>query len=180
MGYSLAWLAVHGIPYDATLERLALGKTDEFADYAEQDFTGRAIPNGWSVVVARGCNDRIIGTQQLASLSLGCDVIACSVEEHVMFSFAELWSDGQRVWRVEHDAQKGIDHISSEGALPGYLEAVRRQYTEQQEAAGGTSADGDFYFEIPPALAQARVGFKHDEENDFDSEGSFQVLADLG
>jgi hypothetical protein len=54
----------------------------------------------------------------LATLSAGAEVLACQVEEHVMFTSVELWRAGERQWRVVHDAQLGREHLAAEGALP--------------------------------------------------------------
>jgi hypothetical protein len=178
MGYSIAWLAVRGTSPEVAFQRLALAPTDRFADYAEHDVSARDIPGGWTLVVARGCDHRIIAERQLTELSVECDLLACSIEEHVMYSSSEFWSRGQRHWRVEHDAQKAIDHLSTLGSLPEDFAVVRAQLSEQQAAAGGKEADVDFYFDIPLVLARNRVGFKHDEVNAFESDGKFQVFTD--
>jgi hypothetical protein len=175
MGFSLAWLAVRGIPYEAVLDRQGLASTAKFGDYAESPLS--AMPWGdWTLVVGRGCDHRIIGDANLARLSAGCEVVACSIEEHVMYSSSEFWSDGQRQWRVEHDAQHSIDHCSITGAVPEDYGPTRDHFAAQQEAEGGASADVDLYFEIPLVLAQTRVGFKHDEVNARDTDGKFSVL----
>ncbi len=178
MGYSLAWLAVRGIPYNVVLERQGLLPTEEMADYAEHPVSALANAGEWSLVVARRCDHRIISGQNLAALSDNCEVIACSIEEHVMYSSSEQWSNGRRQWRVEHDAQKSMDHLATDGSMPEDFAATRNQFAEQQEAEGGKKAGVDLYFEIPLVLAQTRVGFKHDEDAAFETDGRFQVLMD--
>jgi len=176
MGYSLAWLAVRGIPHETALDRQGLTATDRQGDYAENALSGMPLENGWYLIVARGCDHRVIGEASLKELSIGCEVVACSVEEHVMFSSSELWSNGNRKWRVEHDAQRAIDHLSATGAPPDNYGEARDHFAAQQEAEGGAKADVDLYFEIPLVLAQARVGFKHDEINARGNDGRFTVL----
>lgn len=178
VGVSIAWLGARGIPYDAVVERLGLVPTGEFADYAEHAVSARQIPDGWSLVVARRCDHRIIAEQQLSKLAVDCEVVACSIEEHVMYSSSELWLRGKRQWRVVHDAQESIDHLSTSGSPPQDFPETRARFAGQQEAEGGKSANVDFYFEIPLVLAQTRVGFKHDEASAFDADGKFHVLAD--
>lgn len=178
MGFSLAWLAVRGIPYETVLERQGLASTGSVSDYAEAPVSAMRW-GGWTLVVARGCDHRIVGDANLATLSLGCEVVACSVEEHVMHSSSQLWSDGRRQWRIEHDAQRSIDHLSATGSLPQDFGAIRDRFAAQQEAEGGADADVDLYFEIPLVLAQSRVGFKHDEVTASDTDGKFRVLDDL-
>lgn len=178
MGFSLAWLAVRGLPYHVALERQGLLPTEHESDYGEHDVSALADAGEWSLVVARGCDHRIISAKNLATLSVNCEVIACSVEEHVMFSSSELWLNGTRQWRVEHDAQKSIEHLATDGSMPEDFPATRKQFAEQQDAEGGNNAEVDLYFEIPLVLARDRVGFKHDEEAAFETDRKFQVLSD--
>lgn len=178
MGLSLAWLAAKDPSFEAVLDRLRLDATGAPADYVENALTGCTLPGGWSVVVAHGCDHRIVDTQELAALSQDCEVIACSVEEHVMYSRVERWALGSRVWRITHDAQASFDHLAAEGDLPTEFDAVRARHAEQQEAEGGRLAGVDFYFEIPLVLAQARVGFKHDEGASPEPANGFCALHD--
>jgi hypothetical protein len=179
MGYSLSWLAIRGIAYPRALELQSLRLTEQTADYAEHPTCGMQDAGGWSLVVARGCDHRIVSADNLVTLSLECEVIACSIEEHVMVSTAEHWLNGVRQWRVEHDAQRSIDHLATCGSLPADFAATRDRFATQQEAEGGEDAEADYYFEIPLVLAQARVGFKHDEGAAFNTDGRFRVLEDL-
>jgi hypothetical protein len=175
MGYSIAWVAVKGLSDAVAAERLGLLPTDEFCDYAKQDLAGLPMPNGWLLLVARGCDHWILDATVLTALSTDCELVACSVEEHVMFSSSESWANGKRIWRVVHDAQESIDHLSSVGELPADFAATRALYAREQEAEGGKEADVDCYFEIPLVLAKDRVGFKHDEGPSADPDAAFRV-----
>jgi hypothetical protein len=176
VGYSLAWVGVRGISYQDAIARLALKQTGENTEYAESPVSARSLPDGWTLVVARGCDHRIIKAGELAELSVGGVAIACSVEEHVMFSSCELWANGAKQWRVEHDAQKSIDDLAASGTLPEDFTSVRAEFAAQQDAEGGKEAEVDLYFEIPLTLAQSRVGFKHDEVNGAAEDEQFEVL----
>lgn len=178
MGLSLAWIAARGLPFEAVLDRLRLEATGESADYVEHALTGCSLPGGWSVVVAHGCDHRIVDDKELALLSRDCELIACSVEEHAMYSRAQRWAAGRKVWSVSHDAQASFDHLSAEGDLPAEFDAVRTRHAEQQQAEGGRSAGVDLYFEIPLVLAQTTVGFKHDEGASPEPEAGFQAILD--
>ena len=95
-----------------------------------------------------------------------------------MFSSSELWLNGVRQWRVEHDAQKSIEHLATDGSMPEDFPAASRQFAEQQAAEDRNKAEVDWYFEIPLVLARNRVGFKHDEGAARETDGKFQVLSD--
>lgn len=122
-----------------------------------------ALSNGWLLIVARGCEHRIGRTDSLAKLANSAEVIACAVEEHVMFSGAECFMDGRSLWRVEHDAQQSRRDLSVIGEPPEDFDEVRARHEKAQDEEDRGSAEVDFIFEVPLDLARARVGFKHDE-----------------
>lgn len=177
MGISLAWIGVRGLPYDRVLERLSLIPTERKAPYWDGQPCGKASADGWSLIAAARCDHRIIDPEQLAALSAGCDVIACSVEEHVMFSSAELWSNGVRVWQAMHEQDEGPDHLATEGTLPATFASIVEASLAEQKALGDPDDELD-YFEVPLNLAKSYTGFKHDEGSDIPGEDVFQVLDD--
>jgi hypothetical protein len=163
MGYAISWLAAKGDQPEQLIQALGLRRTGETAEYAEAKFTGCKLQSGWFIVVINQCDHPFIGSRSLASLSADGDIVACSLEEHVMVCTAEQWRNGQQVWRLEHDAQQGIEHILASGQLPEGYAAIEQASVEQQAEAGGKKADVDFFFEIPLETAKSLVGFKHDE-----------------
>ncbi len=163
MGYAISWLAIKDTASEALLQNLGLSPSGETTEYGESLFTGRTLPNGWFILVINRCEHKFVKPKALASLSRLGDVIACSIEEHVMWSVAELWRNGTQVWRIEHDAQKSISHISTSGLLPGGYPAIDRRFAEKQKESGGEKSDTDYFFEIPLQMAKSIVGFKHDE-----------------
>lgn len=163
MGYAISWLAVNGKAPEALLHELGLAPTGEIEEYGKSRFTGRTLSTGWFLLVMNRCDSKFITPESLRSISSACEAIACSIEEHVMFCSSELWRDGVQIWRIEHDAQQSIDHISASGLLPDDYAAIEREAAEQQKQAGGKKADTDYFFEIPLQTAKRFVGFKHDE-----------------
>lgn len=173
MGDAISWLAVKDVASEAVLKELALSPTAEMEEYGESLFTGCTLPNGWFLLVINKCGHAFVNPNSLASLSRFKDVIACSIEEHVMWCTAELWRDGAEVWRIEHDAQLGISHINTSGRLPEHYYAIEKEFVEQQRQAGEDSGT-DYIFDIPLQTAKHIVGFKHDETGLMD--GSFMVF----
>src|ERR1044071_5183864 len=55
------------------------------------------LPSGWFLVI-QGRHE--FKNDEVRQLSLGGEVIACFVEEHVMGSRAAGWRDGRQVWSV--------------------------------------------------------------------------------
>jgi hypothetical protein len=170
MGYAVSWLAVKDTVSEQLLQDLGLMPTGERADYGDALFTGRALSTGWFILFINECEHQFVQPKTLASISNIGDVIACSIEEHVMWSTAELWRDGAQVWRVEHDAQKNICHISTSGLLPDGYSAMETELTDKQKEAGGEDSDTDYFFEIPLLTAKTIVGFKHDESGPEDAD----------
>lgn len=174
MGWAISWLAVKEKSREALIHELGLTPTGETADYGESMFTGRLLPSEWFLLVINQCEHKFVSSKSLAVLSKNCEIVACSIEEHVMVCTSELWRDGAQVWRIEHDAQQSIDHISTSGLLPDGYSVIEREFSEQQEQAGGKKADTDYFFEIPLQAAKALVDFKHDEAELEDE--SFEVF----
>ena len=175
MGFAISWLAVKGKSPEAITQELELTPTGEMTDYGESLFTGRALSSGWFLLVINQCEHDFVKQKSLSSLSGKCEVIACSIEEHVMFCSSELWRNGVQIWRIEHDAQKSIEHISHSGSMPDGYSAIEKAFSEEQKKAGGKKANTDYFFEIPLQAAKSVVGFKHDESNPDDD--GFKVFS---
>ena len=166
MGYSIAWIAFKNMNHQDVIEHLGLRSTGQKASCGEAAFTGCELSKDWFLVVANDCDSPLVSQESLAGLSIHCEALACSVEEHVMYASAELWKEGRRIWRIAHDAQQSVRHIEADGDLPsGYTEALRAAAKEQDEEDVGSPTEVDFYFEVPLDLAKGLVGFKHDEES---------------
>ena len=161
MGYSMSWLAAHG-PAEAIRETLGLRVTGEQLEMPEAPIVGAALGTGWYLVVATSADHALVDDSSLERLSANTDVIACSIEEHVMCSSAALWSGGSRIWSVMHDAQRAIDHLDAAGQLPPFFPEVRDQGLAQQAAEGGAGADVDLVFDVPLETARRITGFRHD------------------
>ncbi len=176
MGFAISWLAVKGKPEESLIAELGLAPTGEKAEYGDSMFTGRKLPSGWFLLVIDKAEHKYVKPNSLATLSHGCEVIASSIEEHVMFCSSELWRDGAQVWCIEHDAQKSIEHIAASGDLPADYPAIEQEHAEEQNQAGGAEADVDYFFEIPLHTAKNIVGFKHDEVDPVIEDESFMVF----
>ena len=165
MGFAISWLAVKGKSPAAVAQELGLTPTGEITDYAEALFTGRTLSVGWFLLVIDAFEHEFVKPAVLAALSCNCDVVACSIEEHVGFCSSELWRRGTQVWRIEHDSQTSVEHISHSGSPPNGFTAIEKSFSERQREAGGKESHIDYYFEIPLQTAKVAVGFKHDEAN---------------
>jgi hypothetical protein len=154
VGYSLGWVAVRGRdPQD--LRTLVGGR----------DTRTRELPGGWHLVIAdRG--EHFVQDALLARLSAGAEAVGCFLEEHVMYSAAVGWVNGQKIWSVMHDSARAVTHLQVAGDAPPALEAIRQRRESAQRAAGGDTAQVDHLFEVPIELAKAVTGYRHDEDDD--------------
>ena len=161
MGYSLSWVAVEASSEKALFAHLGLQATGETSeDGPGFDLSGARLP-GWYLLVADH-TDALVDEQLLKTLSGGGRVIAAMVEEHVMFSSAEEWRNGERVWGAIHVPDAGLYHIGVEGGLPEAYAAIHQRQVAEQEKEGGQDAGVDHIIDIPLELAAAITGFRHD------------------
>ena len=166
MGYSISWLAVKDADPDAVRKQMGLvhsGKFDGFYSLPEHSVLGGVLETGWYLVIRNRCDDPMVSDEMLSSLSVGSIVVAASIEEHVMFCCATCWSNGKAIWRVQHEAEKGITDLQVSGAPPAELEDIRQRAFIRQMVEGSENADVDYAFDVPLHLAKSLVGFKHDE-----------------
>lgn len=176
MGYSLSLLAVQCADPDRALSALGITRTGETCEYAREPLSGYALPGNWFLIVAKGCADPFLNPKTLSPLSEAFPVVACSIEEHVMFSSAEYWTGGTMVWRAEHVGENGPIHLKTEGVVPVDFEAMAAVHIKMQEAEGGDKAGVDHYFDIPLNAAKSIIGFKHDEDVHGVDYDKFEVL----
>lgn len=176
MGYSITWCAVREEVADQLLSHLGLSATGETEDIPEAPFCMARLNAGWTLIWSNEYACPVL-TEASAAFSAGHDLLLCQVEEHVMASSAELWSGGRRRWWVSHEGHDGPRGLETDGELPDLFVSIRDEMENAQRAEGGDDADVDYIFEIPLKVAQALVGFKHDENYESVVNGNFLVLS---
>ncbi|MBL8451677.1 MAG: hypothetical protein JNK97_02950 [Zoogloea sp.] len=175
MGYAISWLACRGLAFESVVARLGLRTTGRQNEFARERVSSQALDDGWILVVANRCNHAIVKAPSLAAVSEGCELVACNIEEHVMYASAECWRDGQRLWHIEHASEEGGDHLAVEGTPP---DSLQRLLAELRQRPRDDDESGDF-FDIPLDCAMALVGFRHDVDHPAHEHDSFQVLEAL-
>jgi hypothetical protein len=178
MGNSLSWLAVKGKSPEAVHGELELRSTRKPGDVGRSPFVAATSDAGWYLIVANRCEHHIISAPVVERLSAGCEVLTCTVEEHVMFSEAIGWRDGHRLWSVTHRGEDDTTRktVSEAGTLPSEYSAIRDRFFRQQEAENAADAEVDFLFEIPIVLVQTFTGYKHDEASPAFEARGFELL----
>lgn len=126
MGYSLFWIAAKGLNKDILHSRLQLAGTDKLAMKRELRAQSREQPDGWRLVILGRAEHPLIKVSHLATLSKGCTAVACNVEEHVMFSSAEQWTDGRCLWRLRHQGDRDVDNLEVLGDPPDSFPKIEK------------------------------------------------------
>lgn len=163
MGYALSWLAVRGKLPEQVLADLNASPTGEQIDFAQRRLGARRLRSGWYAVFAKQIGHPWMDPDTLGLLSASAELLACTVDENKLFTSAELWRAGDRVWQVLHDGQQAHDHLAIIGEPPPPFATIAIDHRKLQTAAGGAKAAIDHLFQVPPKLAQRVTGFKHDE-----------------
>jgi hypothetical protein len=170
MGESISWFAVRGLARDRVYKRTGLSPTGGTGDYARGNIGAHPLPDGWFLIVLGKVEHPLVAESQLKSTSTGCEVVACNVEEHVMFSSSELWRNSERVWRVKHSSEISIFDLEADGDLPSRFGFLKREYSGRQTLEGGAEAGVDYMFDVPLDLAASIAPFKHDRTDLVDFE----------
>ena len=171
MGFSLSWLAVKGKSSQAVLEELGFRSTGQHESIPESELTAVKMPNGWYLIVSQH-TEQVVSDSLLRKLSAsGCELVTCSVEEHVMVSKSSEWKDGRIYWVVSHDAQKGSQDLDYQGELPSDFNSIKDGLIAKK------LPDCDYIFDIPVETARSVVGYRYDQDVPGLNGDVFEVLS---
>jgi hypothetical protein len=134
-------------------------------DNLKFQIVGASSDAGWYLIIARGRDHRLIHEGVIKSLSVGCEVVTCTVEEQVIFSAATCWRGGSRVWSVTYDGEEAATDVVVEGELPFAFSGIRSQYTALAQAEDAGDALVDPMFEIPVEIVRSVVDYKPYDKN---------------
>jgi len=166
MGVSLAWIGVKASAADDLYAQLGVSETGASGEFYGFKLAGSKAPGGWHLVTARRCDHPIQSAPVLSALSAGAGIVACAIEEHVMYSSAAYWREGREIWSVQHEGDRDVLHIKVTGMTPENFEDLRARKFAEQAEDDRTRAKGeygvDYIFDIPLELARTIAGFRHD------------------
>ncbi len=111
----------------------------------------------------RDCFHPFVEATSLARISVGCEVLGCQAEEHVMASACFLWANGDRCWSITHESDRGVYDLTIAGAPPSQFAGIQGRAQSQQDAEGGDDADVDLVYDVPIDLAAELCGYRHDQ-----------------
>jgi hypothetical protein len=110
MGFAISRVAFKGKSAPEIRELLSLAPTGRFEEVPEGVFSAAALSDGWYVLVINRHAHEFISEETLKQVSSGCDVVAVTVAEHAMFSSAEGWTNGSKLWWLVHSNPE-VDHV---------------------------------------------------------------------
>ena len=177
MGFAITWFAFRTEEAASLFADLGLTPTDEKDDGPDAPIATATLKNRWQILWCNEYGCRFFAEAELRRLSKQREIVRCLVEEHVMASSAELWSNGSRVWWLSHEGENGPKGLEVDGRPPASFSEIRAKLEATQAAEGGDDADVDYIFEIPLLVAKSLVGFKHDEVCGLMTSPSFDVLS---
>lgn len=118
-----------------------------------------SLPTG-ACLVTFSPDSELCDSSIFAKVSRSCEIVVCSLNDHVMVSSAEGWRDGVQLWSVEHDSDQGEEHLEVSGLLPAGFAAIRDRLLKKQRAA----QDADYVYDVPIELAKACTGYHHTDD----------------
>ena len=165
MGYSIAWMAVQADSADAVCTKIGLHRTGRTADYADFDISGIMLFSGWYLVVFEDMDHPLQKEESRRRVSQAFPILRCLIEEHSMYSSAELWLGGEQTWSISHDLQAGKRDLVVTGNVPAEFNAIRIHLTARQDDHDKNThgLPVDYFFDAPLLLAREITGFQHSE-----------------
>ncbi|TYL86003.1 hypothetical protein FXB40_42630 [Bradyrhizobium rifense] len=173
MGVSISLLFVRGRQIADILAGIDLATTGEHRSAPLNErgaFVMVALPSGFDLIWSNTCDERRFSTNALADLSAGSEVIVLAVEEHVMFSQAEVWRDGRQIWALQHNGDVDATNLELSGDLPPLFDTL---CVEQKDLA----VEHQDFFDIPVKLVADITGFRYDQNYDWETADTYTVLA---
>jgi hypothetical protein len=172
MGDSTSWIAVRGKAPQQVRTELGAKLLPE-GESSTGSLLAVQLENDWYLiqsVITFAQNDRLL------SLSIGCEVVACAWDTHVMFSGASRWQNGIPCWAVTHNEERDLFDLATIGNLPEEFVQIRERLVLKQQAANEAGKNVDFIFDAPILLAESLTGFHRGFGEDA---SDFHLLAPL-
>lgn len=157
------WLGVTGKSPEAVWRDLGLRAGMAVTRPRTFALEGARSDAGWYLIVAAGFDHRLIQAPVLTTLSAGCEVLTCTVDERNLFSAATGWRNGRRAWSVSYAGEDRPGEVVAEGDLPESFAAISRDFTARSQAEDAGDLLLDPLFEIPIEVVRGAVGYRPDE-----------------
>jgi hypothetical protein len=173
MGKSLAWIVVESGDAAAIARALSVKRTGSQGQRHRMPLAGRRLDDGY-LIVAGSVDHPAFNRRKLAALAGLASFTFCEAEEHLMWSSAERWERGRKIWSVTHRGEDSPLDLRTSGSLPAEFAALESAALERQQAEGGATAGVDLVFDVPLDLARSQTSL-HPDDPAFD-EPDFERL----
>lgn len=173
MGVSISLLFIRNREIAEVLSALELARTDEHHAtplVRRKAFVTAALPSGYQLIWSNTCDEPRFAPAILAKMSAGGEVIVLAVEEHVMFSQAQVWRNEQLCWMLQHDGDVDATNLKSIGELPPAFDGLRHE----QESLAAEEQD---FFDIPIKLTEQITGYRYDQTYAWETGDTYTMLA---
>lgn len=160
MGVSISWIAVKDVAPEKIFEHIGLKKTTNKSDWTKFEYSYIDMKNGWHLIIAYRVDVITERESWVLKLSELAQTIAVFVEEHVMYSAACCFENGKRVWFIEHDCERGLEDVKTDGTLPTCFEKVHKDLLSQLKSDPDPC---DYLFDVPVEVSRAFTGYRYDQ-----------------
>jgi hypothetical protein len=157
-------MAMRGRDRVDVLARLKFAVTGELNDEVYDTGLYAVGVDGWLVVIGDGWDFmKLIEREQAARLSDDGEVLFLYTDDTPMCAEITSFAGGNEAWSISYDGSNGVGTPTLMGHVPDRARSVLTDAQNEQEAAGGATADVDHIYDVVAKLGQKLVGFRHDE-----------------
>lgn len=161
MGYRCRWLATRALDRTAVLTRLGLSVTEELNEEVYDPGLYGVDVDGWFVVFGDGWDFmRLVEPEQARALSSAGEVLYLFTDDTPMCAQLTSYAGGAERWSIVYTGTDEVAEPQLTGPVPDPANTILAELRKEQAAQG---SEVDCMYELVPKLAQALVGFRHDE-----------------
>lgn len=160
MGYRCRWVAAR-LDVATMLRRLGLDVVREHHEAVhDTGLWAVSLPQGWTVVMGDGWDAMdLVSADDARELSADAEALAFYTDDTPMAAAVAEYRRGAVAWSLDYDADTRA--LAVRGAAPDVVRETIAACEAEQDVAG---EDGpDLRYDAAPRIAQAWVGFRHDE-----------------
>jgi len=163
VGFCVSWIVVRDLAPEKIFETIGMKVSAKPADPLALHWSApwsayysyRDLKNGWHVIEAD--NIDLISEKEpwLLKLSELAPTYAYHEEEHVMYSSGAGYENGKRIWYIEHNSERGLEDLITEGRLPACFDEI---YSRRLGLLKSGADCGNTLMGVPVAVIQTFIG----------------------
>jgi hypothetical protein len=158
---TLVYLAIKGKSKDEIWSHFRLARAPEQEDGwgVAEPIIGVLFSNGWYII--QDFSGRLLANEKsIAALSQSAQVLSGAASETTMFSSASGWESGKRSWTVEHNLDRGAEHLQVSGSPPPVFKKIKARIVSERDDTPEEERH-DFYFSMAVDLFEDLTGFSY-------------------